>query len=129
MREIKFRAWNKDENSMVDLKAITPLALSSSMNNQMALQGKDGLFLPFFDNVELMQYTGLKDKNGKEVFEGDIVSKAGAFIVWSEDLSCWCFAFKNDSIQTPLFHIRKATSEMDVIGNIYENANLLAESK
>ncbi len=48
MREIKFRAWNESDSKMVDLQKVTPLALSESMNSQLAMQGKSGLFIPFF---------------------------------------------------------------------------------
>ena len=72
-REIKFRAWNKEDKIMVDLQKITPLALNDMMNTQLNLQGRSGLFIPFFKELELMQYTGLKDRNGKEIYEGDII--------------------------------------------------------
>jgi uncharacterized phage protein (TIGR01671 family) len=74
VREIKFRAWNPETRLMVDLQKITPLALSDSMNSQLAMMGMSGLFLPFKYDWPLMQYTGLHDKNGKEIYEGDIIN-------------------------------------------------------
>ena len=77
-REIKFRAWNKEDKIMVDLQKITPLALNDMMNTQLNLQGRSGLFIPFFKELELMQYTGLKDRNGlTEIYEGDIIDGEG----------------------------------------------------
>ena len=64
MREIEFRAWNIVTKTMIDLKKITPLALGIDT---------DGLFIPFSDGLILMQYTGLKDKNGVKDWIDDIV--------------------------------------------------------
>lgn len=83
--------------------------------------------------VELMQYTGLKDKNGKEIFEGDIVKNT---TIKPQNLECYV---RQDAIGTvgDSFHFRKLPNEKDitwmwdlskieVIGNIYENPELLA---
>jgi len=121
-REIKFRAWNIITKQMIDLKKITPLALNIDT---------DGLFIPF-SGMPLMQYTGLKDKNGIEIYEGDIVKIVFADnliengkIVWDFNNSRWSwmgkdggdgygFTFKND---------------FEVIGNIHANPELIAEVK
>lgn len=69
-REIKFRAWNRVTNQMLDLKKITPFALHPVLDAA-------GLFLPFDDAYALMQYTGLQDRNGTDVYEGDVCGFEG----------------------------------------------------
>lgn len=63
-RPIKFRVWHVALKKMVDLKAITPLALNMDTG---------GLLIPFSDGLILMQSTGLTDKNGKDIFESHLV--------------------------------------------------------
>lgn len=66
MREIKFRAWDKESKTMI--YDTFPNGLSSSD------------ILARWNPEWIMQYTGLKDKNGKEIYEGDILKQAGGFI-------------------------------------------------
>lgn len=68
MREIKFRAWQKDKKMMCEVKNI------HFVSEQASLKEKENVTntRPFKD-IELMQFTGLYDKNGKEIYEGDIL--------------------------------------------------------
>jgi uncharacterized phage protein (TIGR01671 family) len=152
-REIKFRAWNEDTKIMVDLQAITPLALNDSMNTQMAIQGMSGLFLPFKEGMLLMQFTGLLDKNGKEIYEGDILQvphdtyrmgrevfwqgKEDGFelVVWDEkfsgfgskDLHFLKEGYSIDELPTRYLWVMETPKKSKVIGNIHENPELLTE--
>jgi uncharacterized phage protein (TIGR01671 family) len=104
-RIIKFRGWNKAVNQMVDLKKITPFALSHDIN---------GLFLPFDENVILMQFTGLVDKTGKDIYEGDIV-KGGGFnrLIVKWDYSSW-------GLFDAICREFTLTDDVIIVGNVFE---------
>jgi uncharacterized phage protein (TIGR01671 family) len=134
-REIKFRAWNIVTKKMIDLKKITPLALNMDT---------DGLFLPFSDGLPLMQFTGMKDLNGKEIYEGDIVkwddhSKGKywrvAEVFYDNDemmfsfriIKCINCDLKKGYVFDGNFMLRgeNPSKELEITGNIYENEELL----
>lgn len=109
-REIKFRAWD--------------------ITNQMWLKRFNANLLNIGDlsNVEMNQYTGLKDKNGKEIYEGDIVILNDA----EEENRC-VVKYKYGSYILIDGDLREDLSNvedrfLEVIGNIYENKNLLEEN-
>lgn len=136
MREIKFRAWNKEYGEMC-------------YSTNVALYEKRE-FYPFgiivgfshypTNDWELMQYTGLRDKNGKEVYEGDIVRytfdnpdsvlstenglkiRTGKIFwqEWRASFAIGCQMANND-----LFKYVRNGNRVEVIGNIYENPELL----
>jgi len=123
-RPIKFRAWNVITKTMIDLKKMTPLALNMDT---------DGLFIPFSDGLPLMQFTGLKDSKKIDIYEGDIVRYyveemffKGEVVGWIEfDDSNGCFRVVHDSTSMGFCAIDISFSQIEIIGNIYENPELL----
>jgi len=134
MREIKFRAWDKWNSKMANVveirwvrngdeikKAIVQIDVDQDTNKAIMLK-----------DLELMQFTGLKDKNGKEIYEGDVIQ-------WEEqeDWSTNVYKktaevkFVDGAFRT---HTEFTSNENnlgivatwgEVIGNIYENPELL----
>ncbi len=128
-RDIKFRSWNKARKKMADLQESTPLALDTMLNTQLAVRGEGGLFVPFMKDVPIMQYTGLKDKNGVEIYEGDILK---AYVSTSEndyyvtgpvkfEDGAFSLTTKDDEWEPHLYELEA----IEVIGKIHKNPELL----
>ena len=114
MREIKFRAWDKHKKRMLPSWIIWKTNLFD--------------FPDYHEFLDIMLYTGLKDKNGKEIYEGDIVEFK---VYWYEDVLkptkriTATVIFKDGCFLANTFFIDRP--DMEVIGNIYENPELLEE--
>jgi len=121
VREIKFRAWDKDSKEMrLD---VTPGPFSKIYPNEIwtdcGFTGEHG----YLEDAILMQYTGLLDKNGVEIYEGDII-KFDGHLHEDKFISSICFRggmFQPELRSEPLYNFRFRT----IIGNIYENPELL----
>ena len=136
MREIKFRAWkvnwmdNDPTSPQGDMLVNIPIE-AVTLGQNLDFQGS---------SLQFMQYTGLKDKNGKEIYEGDVLrftevdedSALGSEttyvteVKWIDDLAQWRVVFPAGRrtelhcvLQIPYFY------DQEVIGNIYENPELL----
>lgn len=87
-----------------------------------------------FDEVELMQSTGLRDKNGKEIFEGDIIKFFDCDgdgytvpVVWDNDYACFSVDWGSNMLTSfdYLEEFYTDLKDIEVIGNIYENLSLI----
>jgi hypothetical protein len=117
MREIKFRAFDKEEKVMIyefELSGNGDFCLAKGFFHQ-----DEGLDVYIKDFI-LMQYTGLKDKNGKEIYEGDIlkIGNSNIEVIWDKN-NAW-FTLKSNH-----FHLGFQSIFYEVIGNIYEHPHLL----
>ena len=139
MRELKFRVWDTTRKKFIIDFVLSP-------DGYVMCEGSPHLYYEGMHEtkIELIQYTGLKDKNGKEIYEGDILCcphypANGSWhylyhkVMWDEKLAIW----KTVSIgnkegeeitahgNPPLWVYIKAEKEFEIIGNIYENPELL----
>ena len=140
MREIKFRAWDKEINKMIYSNEAYPrssykfefdivnnfeFTLSKIIDrfNVKDEEGED-YCIDCYEKVdaEIMQYTGLEDRNGKEIYEGDIVE----FYSLSEDgITLGVVSYDEGMYIIGDYILRKHIRSCAVKGNIYENPELL----
>lgn len=118
MREIKFRKWVPEEYG----------------EPGYMISGDDLAFdeyLPLTDLLRqegIMQYIGLKDKNGKEIYEGDILGGViGGTVVWVKDEARFGIDILGDTSETKFDEWK--SYDLEVIGNIYDNPELLEATK
>lgn len=124
----KFRAWDKEGNRMILPKYLYSIdLLKEQVTERTKCNYTFSLHSIPFDKVELMQSTGLKDKNGKEIFEGDVVKMAKDVSVdttYYEVVRRRGGAYSLESKQHGCdLWIRHTNCE--IVGNVYENPELL----
>ena len=116
MREIKFRAWHKGKKIISEVLGIDIL------HKEIFFSNGDVYYCEIsdFKYIELMQYTGLKDKNEKEIYEGDIVKFLNGFfeVIWCNEKAS--FMLKNKKYKEFLNFIYENNNEMEIVGNIYQ---------
>lgn len=117
MRPIKFRAWDKRRNRMIEVTSISFRDGTIQEDTRYAVNRKI-----YLDDVVLMQYTGLKDKNGVEIYEGHIVETPSSKTKYLVDYVEGCFVGRIKHREYT--NLYKA---LEVIGNVYENPELLEE--
>ena len=119
---LRFRAWDKETKTMNGMAEIY-----RNRNQEIELRPRD-------EDIILMQSTGLKDKNGKEIFEGDVI----AIEVDDTEMPINARVFQNSKIGVLMFHVFEDNEDVpmvellednsvafEILGNIYENPELL----
>lgn len=118
MRTIKFRAWDKENKQWINQNVAIADWNNSPYINLACIVGDNILELNSNKDWIWSEFTGLHDKNGKEIYEGDIIQANG--IIFDE------ITFVIQDIFYPYIHnIEENYTNIEVIGNIYENPELL----
>ena len=130
----KFRAWDSAKKEMFkDTFAITE-------SGQVVVVEQEDVVCPpdyvFVDYLVIMQSTGLRDKNGKEIFEGDILAcktddeVINLNVFWDEEHALFMFESKKYNEQEPLAElVENNTYLFEIIGNVHENPELLEDKE
>ena len=126
-REIKFRAWNKEKNIMVYNNEDDTYGYWDGCRNSNVGMVNEILNSKYYEEYEFMQFTGLHDKNGKEIYEGDIVKKTGSIGIDIGKVIYEYNGFIVDVMNMDRFYGRVHLLEKftEVIGNITDKPELL----
>jgi len=136
MREIKFRAWDKKNKGWltgVDFNKDLRMSMSGGLSINSKIAERHNLDI---HQIELTQYTGLKDKNGKEVYERDIVKREvrndfGSMeimtlaVMYCEHKGSWSLTKTPEDPEKPHYIMGNTSKNTEIIGNTKENPELL----
>jgi len=127
MNDVKYRAWDYKEKRMVKVLAIDwehqTINYEADINHE-GMKGFERCYHQPLENFELLQFTGVRDKNGQEIYEGDILKNSfGSLyeVKWVPSMmSFMCSPLK------VVYDVRRIDNlDTEVVGNIFENTELL----
>lgn len=123
MREIKFRAWDKEQKEWVKYSITDNIPIFCHNTSRWKTDKEGKRFI-------LCQYTGLKDKNDREIYEGDIV-RAVVFSKWigvakySDKNQAFVFECIDKNYRGNIVFMSQFDQGFKILGNIYENPEML----
>lgn len=126
-REIKFRGWNKEKRKMYGNVHFAYDHLKDIPATTF------GEIVTYQDEWDAMQFTGVKDKNGKEIYEGDILNslyrndgRTGTYqVLWNDGGACFYGRRHGKHQQISVFVTPSDWTRCEIIGNVWENPELL----
>ena len=127
MREIRFRAWSEDIREMIQVARLDIKEETIHYENGIKSLNREQELDFWWKPYVLMQYTGLKDKNGVEIYEGDIVR------YFRSELAV--IVYRNGGVDIRSLSwgdrepIQRRLGEIEVVGNIYQNNDLLGSDR
>ncbi|UBM05158.1 YopX family protein [Enterococcus mundtii] len=125
----KFRVWDKNNKCMHEVRSIW-IGDDFPLNSHVVYSLGNTVEV-IFDDIELMQATGLKDKNGVEIFEGDIIKNSNGstgYVTYLQQEAGFVVVLKKSDYRLGHRNTGESYAEAtshEVIGNIYENPELL----
>lgn len=118
MRELKFRAWHRQRKGMM-------LFTLGELHDSLIVKQEDGWYL---EDCEIMQWTGLLDGDGNEIYEGDILRMADAtarVVFWEKPPEFGLDFSHNEDRWSEDWNLSDDSERMEIIGTVYEHPELL----
>ena len=126
MTELKFKAFFKVDRRIYEVTSVDFLNKEATLWDEETAVN----FEASFEDIELLQYTGVNDKNGKEIYTGSLVKWGLRTYKICFDCGFYMHDLSRINPEYPITkEFKKASDEFEIVGNIYENPEILKDSK